>query len=186
MPLSGPSAVADGSREKEAQAREKRAWDLGFQQGQTQARAESEKTATQRRETLAQALRDFAGERHTYYQRVETEVVQLALAIARKILHREAQIDPLLLAGVVRVALEKVATGTGIRLRVHPSQVDVWRKFFDHQADLQPIPELLGDASLATDQSVLETTLGSTELTLQSQLKEIEQGFFDLLAHRPV
>jgi flagellar biosynthesis/type III secretory pathway protein FliH len=32
---------------------------------------------------------------------------------------------------------------------------------------------------------MLETELGSTDLTLESQLKEIEQGFFDLLAQRP-
>ena len=34
-----------------------------------------------------------------YFRRVEGDVVSLALAIARKMLHREVQIDPLLLAG---------------------------------------------------------------------------------------
>jgi flagellar assembly protein FliH len=33
---------------------------------------------------------------------------------------------------------------------------------------------------------VLETALGTTELTLEAQLAEIERGFFDLLAQRPV
>ena len=32
---------------------------------------------------------------------------------------------------------------------------------------------------------ILETELGSTELGLESQLKEIETGLFDLLAQRP-
>jgi len=185
MPLYGSASGPKGIAEEEAKAREKRAWDLGYQQGQVQARAASEQAVTQQRETLAQAIRDFARERHAYYQGVEAEVVRLALGIARKILHREAQIDPLLLAGVVRVALEKVAAGTSVRLRVQPSQTKVWRDFFAGQTNLEPTPELLGDPSLAPDQCVLETALGSTELALESQLKEIEQGFFDLLAHRP-
>jgi flagellar assembly protein FliH len=32
---------------------------------------------------------------------------------------------------------------------------------------------------------VLETELGETEIGLEAQLKEIERGFFDLLAQRP-
>ena len=48
--------------------------------------------------------------------------MQLALSIARKILHREAQLDPLLLAGIVRVALEKIDGATEVVLRVHPQK----------------------------------------------------------------
>ena len=56
----------------------------------------------------------FTRDRASYFQKVEGEVVQLALGIARKILHREAQLDPLLLAGIVRVALEKIDGATGV------------------------------------------------------------------------
>jgi flagellar assembly protein FliH len=43
----------------------------------------------------------------------------------------------------------------------------------------------MGDATLGPGRCMLETELGSTDLTLETQLKEIEQGFFDLLAQRP-
>lgn len=171
--------------EAEAKARDAQARDRGLQEGEARARSEFEKQLGVLYENVAQALREFAREREAYYQRVEEEVVRLALAIARKILHREAQLDPLLLAGVVRVALEKVSAGTTVRLRVHPDQVYAWHDFFSNQPDLGPAPELLGDASLGFGRCVLETALGSTDLTLDSQLGEIEQGFFDLLAQRP-
>ena len=109
----------------------------------------------------------------------------LAVAIARKILHREAQVDPLLLAGVVRVGLDNVAAGTHVRLRVHPDQIQAWLSFFSQQPDLKSLPELIGDATLGLGHCLLETELGSTDLTLETQLKEIEQGFFDLLAQKP-
>jgi len=147
--------------------------------------AEFEKKLAGERQSLVETVREFARERATYFQRVEAEVVALAVAIARKILHREAQVDPLLLAGVVRVGLDNVAAGTQVRLRVHPKQVQVWKDFFSQQSDLQSLPELLGDPALGPGHCMLETELGSTDLTLESQLKEIEQGFFDLLAQRP-
>ena len=150
-----------------------------------QGRADFDKKVASERQTLVQTIRDFAHERETYFHRVEAEVVSLALAIARKILHREAQVDPLLLAGVVRVGLDNVAAGTRARLRVHPDQIQAWREFFSSQPDLKLLPELIGDAALGPGRCMLETELGSTDLTLETQLKEIEQGFFDLLAQRP-
>jgi flagellar assembly protein FliH len=150
-----------------------------------QSRAEFEKKLAGEKQTVVQAVRDFARERETYFQRVEAEVVGLAVAIARKILHREAQVDPLLLAGVARVGLDKVAAGTRVRLKVHPQQIQAWKEFFSQQPNLQSVPELLGDATLGLGRCLLETELGSTDLTLETQLKEIEQGFFDLLAQKP-
>lgn len=175
--------------EEQIQAREGRArkegWEEGRKDGEAQAREEYEKRLSAERGTLALAVREFARERETYFSRVEGEVVGLALAIARKILHREAQVDPLLLAGVVRVGLEKTAVGTRVRLRVPPDQTQVWQEFFAQQPDLPSVPELMGDAALGPGHCLLETELGSTDLTLEAQLKEIEQGFFDLLAQRP-
>ncbi len=80
-----------------------------------------------------------------------------------------------------RRALEIAA----VRLRVHPDQIHAWQEFFSQQPDLRSLPELMGDATLGPGRCVLETELGSTDLTLETQLKEIEQGFFDLLAQRP-
>jgi len=181
-------ARASGLRlgyEEETAAREANARKEGREEGEAQARADYGKKLVAEHQALAQALGEFAHERETYFSRVEAELVGLALGIARKILHREAQVDPLLLAGVVRIGLEKVAAGTRVRLRVHPDQIPVWQEFFAQQADIPFIPELMGDAGLGPGQCRLETELGSTDLTLETQLKEIEQGFFDLLAQRP-
>jgi flagellar assembly protein FliH len=133
--------------------------------------AEFEKRLAAEKQSLMETVRDFARERETYFQRVEAEVVGLAVAIARKILHREAQVDPLLLAGVVRVGLDNVGTGTRVRLRVHPDQVQGWQAFFSQQHDSITLPELMGDPTLGPGHCILETELGSTDLTLETQLK---------------
>ena len=177
----GPPLVSeDQIRGREARARKE-----GRDEGLAQSLAEFEKRLAVERQGLVQAVREFSRERETYFHRVEAEVVGLAVAIARKILHREAQVDPLLLAGVVRVGLDNVAAGTHVRLRVHPDQIQAWQSFFSQQPDLKSLPELIGDATLGLGHCLLETELGSTDLTLETQLKEIEQGFFDLLAQKP-
>ena len=51
--------------------------------------------------------------------------------------------------------------------------------------DITPTPDLIGDPHLALGHCVLETDLGTTHISLETQLKEIEQGFLDLLEHRP-
>ena len=171
--------------EDEVRAKEEQARAVGIREGETQARPRFEREIAAERQVLAEAVQNFARDRENYFSHVEAEVVKLAIGIARKILHREVQVDPLLLAGVVRVALDKIAAGTSVRLRVHPDHVYAWHDFFSNQREHRVAPELLGDATLGMGQCVLETALGTTELTLEAQLGEIERGFFDLLAQRP-
>ena len=121
-------------------------------------------------------------EREEYFARVEREVVELALAIAGRILHREALLDPLLLAGAVRVALGQLGETSGVRLRCPAGDVEHWR---DWVAGLAPAPEIVGDRSLAAGECALEATVGNVDLGVRAQLVEIERGFFDLLEQRP-
>jgi flagellar assembly protein FliH len=171
--------------EPELQAREKRAREEGIKEGQSAVRAEVDQKLAAFHDAMALALKQFAGEREDYFHRVEGHVVRLALAIARKILHREAQIDPLLLAAAVRVALEKISSATTMRLYVHPDHVQIWREYLDHQSDMRKKPDVLGDATIAEGQCRIESSIGAADLSLEKQMTEIERGFFDLLAQRP-
>jgi flagellar assembly protein FliH len=157
----------------------------GSQEGEARARAELAGQAAEQREALATSLEAFKAERAGYFGRLEPEVVQLALAIARKILHREAQIDPLLLTGMVHVALDKLDGGTHIRLRAHPDDVHFWCEHFAARTDGAAAPELVGDAQLKHGECALETEMGHTLVSLDAHLKDIEQGFLDLLEQRP-
>lgn len=156
----------------------------GQREGELRARKIFEDSLQSEREQLRQALKDFQAERKAYFRRVETEAVQLSLAIARKILHREAQIDPSLLAKLARVAIEQLTDSTGIVLRVNMTREQEWKEFFAH-SDLTPAPQVIGDGAVDPDHCVLSTQLGSTEIGIECQLKEIQQGLFDLMAQRP-
>jgi flagellar assembly protein FliH len=107
------------------------------------------------------------------------------LAIAAKILHREAQVDPMLVATLVRMAVERMREGSSVTIRVNPTRVNRWREYFAGQSNVARV-EVVEDAGLSDLDCMLETELGTANFGLDTQLKEVEQGFFDLLALRPV
>jgi flagellar assembly protein FliH len=187
-PLQEPEdapAPSPSFTEEEVKIREAAAWRKGSEEATQSARAEHEKTIAAEQSAIANALEEFAQERSRYYDQAEGEVINLTLAITRKILQREAQVDPLLLRGLVKVALEKVSDGTFVKLHVAPDRVALWRETFSAEEIPGAGLEVIGDGKLEQGHVVVETELGSTDLSVESKLKEIERGFMDLLASRP-
>lgn len=127
----------------------------------------------------------FRIERERYFSGVESEVVKLALAIAARVLHREAQVDPLLLAGVVRVALERIADNSAVKLHLTPSELPNWQEAFKINVNNGSSLELIGDERLVPGEYELDTSVGKIELGIKVQLEEIERGLFDLMQQRP-
>ncbi len=133
---------------------------------------------------LEEAINSFQREQKKYFGLAEKEVVQLSLAIANRILHREAQVDPLLVTGLVRVAIEKLASGSTVTVRVSPEQSEFWRAYRANTSNGLTVV-VVEDAEMKPTDCVLETELGSADFGIEAQLKEVEQGFCDLLALRP-
>jgi flagellar assembly protein FliH len=187
LPSGAPGSGFEASQSSEARSHHQQAefFEQGRQSAQQELRGQLDAALAKNREQISQGLQQFALERQNYYRRIEGEVVELALAIARKILHREAQIDPHALAGIVRVTLEKLDTGTQVNLHVHPKEAPDWRHYFACQMADVPAPEVHEDPTIAPGECRIETSLGSTEVGLELQLKEIETGLIDLLAERP-
>ncbi len=187
LPGGAPGSTSDAGQAAEERNRRQQAeaFERGRQSAQQQFRSELDAALAKNRDQIGDVLQEFALERQNYYRRIEGEVVQLALAIARKILHRETQLDPHALAGIVRVTLEKLDTGTKVSLHVHPKEAADWRHYFACLMEGAPAPDVHEDPAIAPGECRIETSLGSTEVGLQSQLKEIETGLLDLLAERP-
>jgi flagellar assembly protein FliH len=153
----------------------------GLALGGSQAAARYAEELARERKNLTDLIVEFQQQRKDYYSKVELELVHLALAIAAKILHREAQVDRMVVAGLVKVMIERLQQKTNIVVRVRPEDAEVWRHSFHNQASVQ----IIEDPTLQPQGCLLETELGVADMGLEAQLKEVEQGFFDLLAQRP-
>ncbi len=153
----------------------------GFREGQNEAHKKFEADLTAHKKLVSEAIASFEQEREKYFLNVEGQLVHLALAIAGKILHREAQVDRMVVAGLVKVALERMQQTTKAIIRIRPEDALSWRHYFNTSPDL----EIIEDPTLEPNACRIETELGVAEMGLDAQLKEVENGFFDLLAQRP-
>jgi flagellar assembly protein FliH len=132
------------------------------------------------RESVVRFVRQFEEEKQRYFAEIEGEVVKLSLAIAERVLHREAKMDPTLLAGAARVALDQVSDSSEAVLRVSPSEAEGWKQTIGLKHVVIEV-----DEELPRGEAVLKTRSGTVQLGMRAQLLEIERGFFELLKRRP-
>jgi len=157
----------------------------GVREGADRERENSAVQLAQERARITGAVLRFQTDIADYYLRTEGEVVQLALAIASKILQREAEADLVLTQKLARGVLEKLHQSTQVRLRVQPGEIGLWRSELAPHSDGKVAVEVFADETVAPGHCILETELGKTDIGLAEQFKEIENGLLDLLALKP-
>jgi len=173
--------------ERRLEEETRRSFEAGREQGRQEGRqAEHEAQSAglaaaghERVQQAAQLIESFAQERDRYLQAVEHEVVELALTVAARILRREAQMDPLLLTGAVRVALGQLSGSTQVRLRVPADELELWTEAIGLLPNLALKPTVLAGEEMRLGECAIETSLGSVDLGIRAQLGEIARGFFD-------
>lgn len=165
----------------------RRAFETGRERGREEGRrlereamgsaraAEAERSRRQ----AADFVEVFAKERERYLCAIEQEVVRLALAVAARILRREAQMDPLLLSGAVRVALGQLAATSEIRIRVPVKEAELWTETIEHLPNLATKPIVVPEDNMLLGDCRIDSKVGTVDLGIRAQLGEIERGFFD-------
>jgi len=109
-----------------------------------QARREAEALLARLTE-IAEAMQR---EREEALSRLEVQVFDLAVAIARRVVRDELAARPALLVGIVKEALRRLEKTGAVKVRVHP---DVHALFLEHLPGLR---ELHGGVLLEADPSV--------------------------------
>jgi flagellar assembly protein FliH len=175
---------AEGDVEREIEARVQAA----FQQGQTAGEAATAQRAAQRMEPVLASLKaiieELSAVRKKFRKEAEEDTVKLAIAIGRRVLHRELATDPEAILGLVLAAFQKLNARETQRLRVSPADA---RTLEDNRARLEfpPGMEIAADPSLARGSAVFETTRGELDASVDTQLSEIGRGLADVMRRRP-
>lgn len=157
-------------------AREQAARQAGYKEGEAAAAARWEPAL----ERLTRSMAETVGLRSRLRKEAETDLVQLSLTIARRVLRRELSVDPEALLSLVKVALERVEQREAQRIRIRPEDAPRVAAALERMGVPQRL-EVIADASLERGGVVLETTKGALDASLETQMAEIERGFADLL-----
>ncbi len=168
--------------QRHSEARAQDAYNKGLQQGEMNARQHlgTEQDAALQR--LARTVEELTGLRQRCRCAAEQDVVKLALAIARRIVHRELTVDPSTILGLVKAAMQSMNMRGLHRIRIHPGQADALRKKLEAMG-LPQRCEVLADPALEKGAVILESDHGNLDASAETQLEEIERGFADLVRH---
>ena len=132
---------------------------------------------------MAQSIDDMATIKQRYLAESEEQLVRLAVAIARRILYREIQVDGEALMGLIHAATQQSQMRELNRILLNPSDLEALRPHLD-RLRLPPRVEVVADTGLERGALMLESTSGILDASIQAQLDEVERGFVDLLGKR--
>ena len=146
--------------------------------GRQKARAELQPIL----ERLVAAINDITALRPEIRRRAERDTVQLALLIAKRILHRELSVDENALNGIARIAFERLSRlgvlydhgASAFRRRHHCGSA--WRRSLS-RVTVHP------DPSCDPGTLVIRSSEGVIDASVDAQLEEITRGLTDRLAH---
>jgi flagellar biosynthesis/type III secretory pathway protein FliH len=164
------------------------AWAEGFQQGydegQRLAAEEQHDTGTR----LSALLQGVAADTEAYVRGLEDDVVELALAIAEKVIARETRIDPDLIVNVVRAALSEVHDATELRIRVNPDDLPLveprWQEMLPRS--VAEHSELVSDDLVDRGGVIVETRIGYADSQLKTRINQVVTTFQAVLDGEPV
>ncbi len=171
------------TRITELEAAVQQAFESGRRQGDAVARKELSASLDAVCQKFAGTIDQLAGLRTTVRREAEEDVVKLSVAIARKILHRELSLDPEALHGLVKAALERVDAREVNRVRTNPEDGPHIQRAIAAVSTQRNI-EVVPDPALERGAAIFETSRGNVDASAETQLREIERGFTDLVRTR--
>ena len=145
----------------------------GYEEGQQAARNEIERL----REKLEASLDFIANPVAQIDRQVETELLELALAVAKQILRREITLDPKHLMGLIREAIKQLPSNTQkIMIHLCPDDARMLREMLhdsDHEQHWQIIddPALKqGDCKIHADSAFIDASIDALISRLAAEM----------------
>jgi len=132
--------------------------------------------------SLAEMLSGFVSLKKDLLGQYEGQLLDLAVVIARKIVHQELSQNPEVIATIARETISEMPAKGPITLKVHPDDYHVLHDTLPAlQAEFEQLDkvQLLASAGLARGSCILETPVGQVDAGLNTRLAEIRDALQD-------
>jgi flagellar assembly protein FliH len=156
-------------------ALERDSFTKGYAQGERAGLEAGGKRAEAMLRRLAQTLDELSALRDSMVRQTERELVQLSVAIARRILQREVSVDPELTSALAHIALERLGSTGPATVRLHPDDYAIVTAgqaapLGGRQVDVVPDPRVSRGGCL------VESEFGSINASVDAQVDEIARA----------
>ena len=158
----------------------KRGYKKGFEKGKKEAEEKYKKLENvlkkdfqEKIQSINTFLKNLEKESKELILNMDKEVLNLALNIAQKLILKEIERDPEILLRLIREALNYIAEGTELNIKVNPEEY----KFLKENL-LKYIPpsqkiKLIPDESISKGGIFIETSLGVIDATFEKRWKKL-------------
>jgi flagellar assembly protein FliH len=168
-PLDGAAAVVIEEPSAEDKARAEAARDA-------QAAREVAESAARLVRRLEAALHEVAAFRAELMDRSRPQLIELALAISRVVLHRMVERDPAVVADMAHAALERLNNATDLRVRLNPRDFEALREDADPS---RVVAGFIADPRVEPGGCRVESSFGEIDAGINAQLAEISRALLE-------
>jgi flagellar assembly protein FliH len=154
---------------------ERDAFAKGFAQGEragAEAAAERGEAMLRR---LTQTIEELTTLRSQMIHATERQMVQLALAVARRIVHREVSLDQDLLIAMARVALERLGESARVTVRLHPEEFEATAAVRAAEWTGTSV-DVVADARVGRGGCRVESEFGMIDAGVDAQIQELARA----------
>ena len=169
-----PPALDAGQKEHLA-ALEREAFAKGYQSGERAGAEAGAKRAEAMLRRLADTLEELGEVRRTMVRHTERQMVQLALAIAKRVVRREVTIDQDLTLTLARVALDRLGDSMSVTIRLNPDDFHATAaRHEDHFAGSHVT--VVADAAISRGGCRVDSDFGYVDASVDAQFHELARA----------
>jgi flagellar assembly protein FliH len=170
-----PPAVDIAQHQARLASLEREAFAKGYEQGERAGAEAGAKRAEAMLRRLAETIQELAEVRRSMVRQTERQMVQLALAIAKRIVRREVALDSDLTVTMARVALDRLGDSTSVTIRLNPD---------DFEATCRQREAMLAgshvtvtpDASVSRGGCLVQSDFGYVDASVDAQFQELARA----------
>ena len=169
----------EAEKEPDISLIEKEAYNRGLTEGKREATESERKKIAPVLKAFEHAIVELADIKRKLRLTAEKETVNLALAIARKVVCTELTLNRDILGNIVKEAMSRVVERRNIKIRLSPSDMNFLRetgyRSFDFLGNVEGV-DFEEDGSVHSGGCVIETSLGEIDGRIEKQFQIIEEA----------
>jgi len=161
------------------QSLEKEAYEKGFAQGEKAGIELGEKRFDSVVKSFTEALEEVRRLKEELYQKSEQEMIELVLAIARRITKKEVSTDRKIILSMINSALKYIADKEEIRVRLNPSDLEFASQHKEEIAEgMEGMRNLIfkGDEGVSRGNAIIESNRGIIDCGIEKHLQKVEEA----------
>lgn len=174
-PVAQVAEVDHAARQAQLAELEREAFAKGFAQGEKAGQEAADQRSEAMVRRLTQTLQELTDLRARMIHQTERQMVQLSLAVARRVVHREVSLDPDLLVAMARVALDRLGEAAKITVRLNPDDYQLTGASRTAQLNASNVT-VVADGRIPRGGCRVESDLGILDAGIDAQIHEIAQA----------